>query len=72
LPVTEKATILLEYIENQEKHKNLKKINEIENLKTDDTKNFFEEFDKISINDVTPMESLNLLHRLKLLRSDND
>jgi len=72
LPVTEKAKILLEYIENQEKHKNLKKINEIENLKTDDTKNFFEEFDKISINDVTPMESLNLLHMLKLLRSGND
>jgi len=72
LPVIEKATILLEYIENQEKHKNLKKINEIENLKTDDTKKFFEEFDKISINDITPMESLNLLHRLKLLRSDND
>jgi len=72
LPVTEKATILLEYIENQEKHKNLKKINEIESLKTDDTKKFFEEFDKISINDITPMDSLNLLHKLKLLRNYND
>ena len=33
---------------------------------------FFEEFDKIDINNMSPLDSLNILNKLKLLRNSND
>ena len=34
--------------------------------------NFFEEFDKIDVDEITPRQSLNLLYKLKLIRHTNE
>ena len=71
LPVSviEKATQLLDFLENNNKNKNLKKAYKKQNPEIEKSKNFFEEFDKIDINNISPLVSLNLLHKLKLLRN---
>ena len=70
--VTEKATQLLDFLENNNKNKNLKKAYQNQSPEIQKSDKFFVEFDKIDINNISPLDSLNLLHKLKLLRNSND
>jgi len=70
--VTEKATQLLDFLENNNKNKNLKKAYQNQSPEIQKSDKFFEEFDKIDINNISPLDSLNLLHKLKLLRNSDD
>ena len=70
--VTEKATQLLDFLENNNKNKNLKKAYQNQSPEIQKSDKFFVEFDKIDINNISPLDSLNLLHKLKLLRNSDD
>ena len=70
--VTEKATQLLDFLENNNKNKNLKKAYQNQSPEIQKSDKFFGEFDKIDINNISPLDSLNLLHKLKLLRNSDD
>ena len=76
LPVSviEKATQLLDFLENNNNNNNnnLKKAYQKQSPEIDKSDKFFGEFDKIDINNISPLDSLNLLHKLKLLRNSND
>ena len=70
--VTEKATQLLDFLENNNKNKNLKKVYQNQSPEIQKSDKFFREFDKIDINNISPLDSLNLLHKLKQLRNSDD
>jgi len=70
--VTKKASQILNHLENDKKNKNLKKIDKTQSSEIKVSEKFFEEFDKIDINNMSPLDSLNILNKLKLLRNSND
>lgn len=70
--VTKKASQILNHLEKEKKNKNLKKIDKTQSSEINASENFFEEFDKIDINNISPLDSLNILNKLKLLRNSND
>ena len=59
-------------LETLKKNKNLKKIDKTQSSEIKVSEKFFEEFDKIDINNMSPLDSLNILNKLKLLRNSND
>ena len=68
--VTKKASQILSHLENEKK--NIKKIDKTQSSEINASENFFEEFDKIDINHISPLDSLNILNKFKLLRNSND
>ena len=57
---------------NNNNNNNLKKAYQKQSPEIDKSEKFFGEFDKIDINNISPLDSLNFLHKLKLLRNSND
>ena len=67
ISVTKKASQLLHHLENDKKNKNLKKVDLTLSSEINASENFFEEFDKIDINNMSPLDSLNILNKLSCL-----
>ena len=69
LPVTKKATKLLSNFQNKNNEIHYMNIDQIDisELKEDDV--FFEEFDKVNVDEISPRQALDIFYKLKLLRN---
>ncbi len=73
IEVINKANKLLSNFENQDTKLKSIKTNNIDKSPIDNHyKDFFEEFDKIDLDNITPKESLDYFYKLKLLRLNNE
>ena len=66
--VTKKAKNLLSSLENKDNQLNNEKLDELDYNNQNDT--FFEEFDKVNVDEISPRESLEIFYKLKSLRQN--
>ena len=69
LAVTKKATKLLSNLQNKNNKRHLMKIDDSDIDKSKENEDFFEEFDKVNVDDISPRQSLEILYKLKLFRN---
>ena len=68
--VTKKAKILLSSLESEGNQFKNKKLDDLDHNNQNDT--FFEEFDKVDLDEISPRESLEIFYKLKTLRQTNE
>ena len=64
------AKNLLSSLENQDTQLNNKKLDWSDYNNQNDT--FFEEFDKVNVDEISPREALEIFYKLKSLRQTNE
>jgi DNA mismatch repair protein MutS len=69
LAVTKKATKLLSSFQNKNNETDFMKINDTDVHISNRDEVFFEEFDKVNVDEISPRQSLDLLYKLKLFRN---
>ena len=69
LAVTKKATKLLSNFQNKNNETHFMRIDDLDIDKSKEEEAFFEEFDKVNVDEISPRQSLDILYRLKLFRN---
>ena len=68
LPVTKKATKLLSNFQNKKNEIHYMNIDEMDISESKEDEVFFEEFDKVNVDEISPRQALDIFYKLKLLR----
>ena len=71
LAVTDNATMILSDLQSKSNENKKNSIKETDIVKSKEVNNFFEEFDKIEVDDMTPRQSLDFFYKLKSMRHTN-
>ena len=69
LPVTKKATKLLSNFQNKNNEIHYMNIDEMDISESKEDEVFFEEFDKVNVDEISPRQALDIFYKLKLLRN---
>ncbi|MFL2831014.1 MAG: DNA mismatch repair protein MutS [Candidatus Puniceispirillales bacterium] len=69
LPVTKKATKLLSNFQNKKNEIHYMNIDEVDISVSKEDEVFFEEFDKVNVDEISPRQALDIFYKLKLLRN---
>ena len=69
LPVTKKATKLLSNFQNKNNEIHYMNIDEMDISESKEDEFFFEEFDKVNVDEISPRQALDIFYKLKLLRN---
>ena len=69
LPVTKKATKLLSNFQNKNNEIHYMNIDEMDISESKEDDVFFEEFDKVNVDEISPRQALDIFYKLKLLRN---
>ena len=69
LPVTKKATKLLSNFQNKKSETYYMNIDEMDISESKEDEFFFEEFDKVNVDEISPRQALDIFYKLKLLRN---
>ena len=69
LAVTKKATKLLSNFQNKNNERDFMKIDDEDIHISEEDKAFFEEFDNVNVDEISPRQSLDILYKLKLIRN---
>ena len=69
LAVTKKATKLLSNFQNKNNETHFMNIDEIDISESKEDEVFFEEFDKVNVDEISPRQALDIFYKLKLLRN---
>ena len=69
LPVTKKATKLLSNFQNKKNEIHYMNIDKMDISESKEDEVFFEEFDKVNVDEISPRQALDIFYKLKLLRN---
>ena len=72
LAVTDKASKLLSNLKRKDREKQDMRTDDRVIYESNEDEEFFREFDRINVDEITPRQSLDIFYKLKLLRNKNE